>query len=99
LRQVRLSLKDLDTFNYDAENRIITAGSITYTYDGDGQRVEKSSGTLYWRGGGTNALIETDLTGNPTAQYISSADAASPAWTSLAGSSTTSLWTISAPRV
>ena len=42
-----------DTFTYDAEGRILTAGSGTYVYDGNGNRVKKTvSGTtaLYWPG-------------------------------------------------
>jgi RHS repeat-associated protein len=39
---------------------------VTYTYDGDGKRVKKSSGTLYWYGMGADALDETDLTGSTT---------------------------------
>jgi hypothetical protein len=35
-------------FTYDTENRLATAGGVTYTYDGDGKRVKKSNGTLYW---------------------------------------------------
>jgi RHS repeat-associated protein len=38
----------------------------TYTYDGDGRRVKKSSGTLYWYGAGSDPLDETDLTGVTT---------------------------------
>lgn len=37
---------------YDAKGRMITASGTgfndTYTYDGDGRRVKKSDGTLYW---------------------------------------------------
>jgi len=33
-------------------------------YDGDGRRVEKSNGRLYWYGTGTDPLDETDLSGN-----------------------------------
>src|SRR6266566_3994160 len=40
-----------------------TAG-VTYTYDGDGKRVKKSSGKLYWYGMGSDPLDETDLTGS-----------------------------------
>jgi RHS repeat-associated protein len=57
-------------FTYDAENRILTAAGVTYTYDGDGKRVEKSTGTLYWTGAGTDALSESDLSGNINAEYI-----------------------------
>jgi RHS repeat-associated protein len=55
---------------YDAENRILTAGGVTYTYDGDGKRVEKSNGTLYWTGVGSEALSESDLSGNINEEYI-----------------------------
>lgn len=59
-----------DNFTYDAENRIIIGSGVGYSYDGDGQRVEKSTGTLYWRGAGSDTLVESDLGGNATAQYI-----------------------------
>jgi RHS repeat-associated protein len=58
------------TITYDAENRISTAGGVTYTYDGDGKRVEKSSGTLYWTGVGSDALSESDLSGNFNEEYV-----------------------------
>jgi len=38
------------TYVYDGENRITTAGGVSYTYDADGRRVQKSSGTNYWYG-------------------------------------------------
>jgi RHS repeat-associated protein len=50
-------------YTYDAENHLLTAGGVTYTYDGDGKRVKKSSGKLYWYGMSADALDETDLTG------------------------------------
>ncbi|MDP9267984.1 MAG: hypothetical protein M3P27_06610 [Acidobacteriota bacterium] len=53
------------TLSYDAENRILTASGVTYTYDGDGVRVKKSSGKLYW-----SSLTESDLSGNATADYV-----------------------------
>jgi|ERR1700674_4055217 len=31
-------------FNYDAENRPYSAGGVTYYYDGEGERVAKSTG-------------------------------------------------------
>jgi RHS repeat-associated protein len=58
------------TYTYDAENRLITTAGVTYTYDGDGARVKKSSGTLYWRGMGSDALMETDLAGTLQHEYI-----------------------------
>ncbi len=51
-------------FAYNAENQLTFAGGVTYTYDGDGRRVQKSSGKLYWYGMGSEPLDETDLTGN-----------------------------------
>ena len=33
-------------FAYNAENQLTFAGGVTYTYDGDGRRVQKSSGKL-----------------------------------------------------
>jgi YD repeat-containing protein len=54
---------------YDAENRIATDAGVTYSYDADGFRMEKSSGTMYWPGpGGT--LTESDLSGNINEEYI-----------------------------
>src|SRR5947209_20630630 len=38
------------TYFYDAESRIQTGAGVTYTYDGDGKRVQKSTGKLYWYG-------------------------------------------------
>jgi hypothetical protein len=55
---------------YDAEERIATAAGVTYTYDGDGKRVQKSNGILYWTGTGIDPLTETDASGNPTADYV-----------------------------
>lgn len=58
------------TYEWNAEGQLKTAGGVTYTYDGDGKRVEKSSGKLYWYGTGSDALMETDLSGNLTDEYI-----------------------------
>ncbi len=54
-------------YTWDAENRITTTAGVTYGYDGDGERVSKSSGTLYW---GSGPLAESDASGNITAEYI-----------------------------
>ena len=37
---------------------------MTYTYEGDGNRVMKSNGTIYWYGANNASLEETDLSGN-----------------------------------
>ena len=55
------------TYTYDGENQLTATAGLTYTYNGDGERVKKSSGTLYW---GEGPLLETDLSGNLTAEYI-----------------------------
>jgi RHS repeat-associated protein len=58
---------------YDAENRIATDAGFTYSYDADGMRMEKSSGTsgtMYWPGPGGAMVAETDLTGTVNEEYI-----------------------------
>lgn len=54
------------TYTYNAENQMTLTAGVTYTYDGDGKRVKKSNGKLYWYGMGNDPLDETDLTGVPT---------------------------------
>jgi RHS repeat-associated protein len=53
-----------NNYTYDAENRLTSAAGVTYTYDGNGNRVQKSNGKLYWSGGGPLTLDETDAAGN-----------------------------------
>jgi RHS repeat-associated protein len=52
------------------EGRQTSAAGVSYTYDGDGKRVEKSNGKLYWFGANSDPLLETDLTGNLQNEYI-----------------------------
>jgi hypothetical protein len=61
-----------NSYAWDAENRLISASGVTYTYDGDDWRVEKSNGELHWYavGCGHDDLMETDLAGNVSAEYI-----------------------------
>jgi len=49
---------------------MITAGGVTYTYDGDGWRVEKSNGKIYWYGKNGEVLNESDLSGTMTEAYV-----------------------------
>ena len=58
------------SYSYDAENHLLSTAGVNYTYDGDGQRVEKSSGTIYWHGAGGEALDESNLSGTLTNEYI-----------------------------
>jgi RHS repeat-associated protein len=54
------------TYAWNAESEIKTAAGVNYTYDGDGNRVMKSNGKIYWYGAGTEILEETDATGSMT---------------------------------
>lgn len=58
------------TYAYNAESEIKSAAGVNYTYDGDGNRVEKSNGKLYWYGAGTEIIDESDLSGNFTNEYV-----------------------------
>jgi RHS repeat-associated protein len=51
------------TYGYNAENQMTATGGVNYSYDGDGRRVMKSSGAIYWYGAGSGPLDETDLAG------------------------------------
>jgi YD repeat-containing protein len=53
----------LGTVTFNAENQLVSAAGVTYTYDGDGKRVMKFSGTIYWYGLNDAPLVETPLTG------------------------------------
>jgi hypothetical protein len=62
-----------DSFNsyaFNAESEIKSASGVNYTYDGDGNRVQKSSGKIYWYGLHGEVLDESDSTGNITDEYI-----------------------------
>jgi RHS repeat-associated protein len=64
------------SFFFDAEHRICSIGGTScttgtvYDYDGDGKRIKKSTGTLYWTGVGSSALTESDSSGNLSSDYI-----------------------------
>jgi RHS repeat-associated protein len=60
----------VNSYVWNAESQIKTAAGVNYTYDGDGNRVQKSNGKIYWYGAGTEILDETDLAGNVTNEYI-----------------------------
>ena len=59
-----------NTYTWNAESQLKTGAGVTYTYDGDGHRVEKSNGKLYWYGTGSDPLMETSLSGSLTDEYI-----------------------------
>jgi RHS repeat-associated protein len=58
------------TYVYDAENRLKQTAGVTYTYDGDGKRVSKSTGKLYWTGVGSDALDESNAAGTINEEYV-----------------------------
>jgi hypothetical protein len=60
----------LYSYAYNAENEQTSAAGVTYTYDGDGKRVEKSTGTLYWYGLSSQPLLETDSGGGTPTEYV-----------------------------
>ena len=59
-----------NSYTWNAESLLKSTGSVNYTYDGDGKRVEKSSGTYYWFSPAGIALAETDSSGNTQNEYI-----------------------------
>ena len=64
-------LSDATTsYSWDAESELKTAAGLTYTYDGDGRRVQKSNGKLYWYGSGDEILDESDASGNITDEFV-----------------------------
>ncbi len=54
----------IDTYTYNAQNHLTQTAGMTYIYDGDRKRVQKSNGQLYWYGMGSDPLDETDAAGN-----------------------------------
>ncbi len=59
-----------NTPTYDPENRMATNVGVTYSYDADGFRMRKSSGTMYWPGSSGEVLSEADLTGSINEEYV-----------------------------
>jgi hypothetical protein len=51
-----------NTYTWNAESQIKTAAGVNYTYDGDGDRVQKSNGKIYWYGAGRRVA-------NPSARH------------------------------
>jgi len=58
-------------YTWNAEEQMTCAAGSTYTYDGDGIRVEKTGGnatpTMYW---GAGNLAESNTSGTLTSEYI-----------------------------
>src|SRR5271168_4810418 len=59
-----------NTYVWDGESQLKSAGGANYLYDGDGRRVAKVGSKLYWYGSGGEILSETDAAGNTLHEYI-----------------------------
>jgi RHS repeat-associated protein len=63
-----------NSYTYNAENQMTQKDSIAFVYDGDGKRIEKANGTLYWYDADGNVLDTTNLqgvtTGVAASEYI-----------------------------
>ena len=63
------------SYTFDQENRVTGANGYAYTYDGDGNRVRKSNGTLaangtlYWYMT-PGVVAESDLAGTLKSEYV-----------------------------
>jgi RHS repeat-associated protein len=59
---------------YDAENRIVNAGGIAYSYNADGMRVKRAGSgvvdTAYWYGPTGEVLAESDLSGVIQSEFV-----------------------------
>jgi len=61
-----------NNYTFDPENRITGAAGYSYTYDANGNRVEKSNGstgTVYWSMS-PGIVAESDLSGNLKSEYV-----------------------------
>ena len=59
-----LTADGLLSYTWNGESQLASTAGVTYTYDGDGKRVKKSNGKLYWYGMAGEALTETELGGD-----------------------------------
>ncbi len=57
-------------YQWYAAGNLEKAFGVTYSYDGDGNRVMKSNGKIYWRDPNGQVLDESDLSGNFTDEYV-----------------------------
>ena len=59
-----ISIPTVGSYSYDAENHLLSAAGVTYSYDGDGHRASKSSGIDYYYDGNGQPLAEFQSDGN-----------------------------------
>jgi YD repeat-containing protein len=60
----------VNSMTYDAENRRNPTSGTTFTYDGDGRRVAKSDGTVYWVDDNFRPLSLGTNTGSITKDFV-----------------------------
>jgi len=60
----------INSYTYDAAGNLASAAGVSYSYDGNNLRVKKSNGTLYWRNFMGDTVVESDLSGTLTNQYM-----------------------------
>jgi RHS repeat-associated protein len=61
----------VNTYTWNAESEMSSSdSSVNYIYDGDGDRLEKSDGKMYWYGAGAEILDESNLSGSFTNEYV-----------------------------
>ena len=60
----------VNSYTWNAESQLKAGAGVNYAYDGDGRRVSKSNGKLYWYGSGGEILAETDAAGNTLNEYV-----------------------------
>ena len=82
---------------YDAESTMATDAGVTYDYDADGVRIEKSSGTMYWSGPSGTWPKPTFSAQSKRSTSISTAHASPGLTNPLMGPSTFTFQTISGP--
>jgi RHS repeat-associated protein len=58
------------SYTWNGEGLLRSAGGTSCTYDGDGKRVIKSTGTYYWFSPDGAPLAETDTSGSTLNEYI-----------------------------
>jgi RHS repeat-associated protein len=61
---------NVNTYAWNAESEMKSGSGVTYTYDGDGNRLMKANQKIYWYGAGTEILDESDTSGNFTNEYV-----------------------------
>jgi len=57
-------------YTYDAENRVVATAGVSYIYDGDGKRLTKSTGKLYWYDNSGDIISELNTSGTVTDSYV-----------------------------